>query len=222
MAVIAGGSSQPNNPSAIAAAAAFIFMFSLFFPTGFLGLTFLYAAEIAPLSHRSSITAISTSSAWLFNFVRDPETFAPRSLSVLIVSCLQVVAEITPVGFSTIGYRYPIVYACINLFLTFPCKSAVLLKVSFSAHKSLTRGEGVYFLFPETNGRHLEEVDMIFTQSKSIFDTVAIARELPRGRGARAISARDADKNQGELLDEKGEGLEPVAMHDGSVVRSDT
>lgn len=69
MAVIAGGSSQPNNSHAIAAAAAFIFMFSLFFPTGFLGLTFLYAAEIAPLSHRSSITAISTSSAWLFNFV---------------------------------------------------------------------------------------------------------------------------------------------------------
>lgn len=73
MAIIAGGSSQPDNPSAIAAAAAFIFMFSFFFPTGFLGLTFLYAAEIAPLSHRSSITAISTGSAWLFNFV----SFAP-------------------------------------------------------------------------------------------------------------------------------------------------
>lgn len=69
MAIIAGGSSQPNNPAAIGAAAAFIFLFSFFFPTGFLGLTFLYAAEIAPLSHRSSITAISTGSAWLFNFV---------------------------------------------------------------------------------------------------------------------------------------------------------
>lgn len=69
MAIIAGGSSQPNNTSAIYAAAAFIFLFSFFFPVGFLGLTFLYAAEIAPLSHRSSITAISTGSAWLFNFV---------------------------------------------------------------------------------------------------------------------------------------------------------
>ncbi|KAF3763326.1 general substrate transporter [Cryphonectria parasitica EP155] len=133
MAIIAGGSSQPNNNSAIAAAAAFIFMFSFFFPTGFLGLTFLYAAEIAPLSHRSSITAISTGSAWLFNFV---------------------VAEITPVGFSTIGYRYPIVYACINLFLTLP---------------------SVYFLFPETSGRHLEEVDLIFTHSRNIFDTVSMS-----------------------------------------------
>lgn len=85
MAVIAGGSSQFQNMSAIGAAAAFIFLFSLFFPTGFLGLTFLYAAEISPLSHRVPITAMSTGkfsstlqcmlltssagAAWLFNFV---------------------------------------------------------------------------------------------------------------------------------------------------------
>lgn len=142
---------------------------------------------------------------------------------MLIIFLFQVVAEITPVGFSTIGYRYPIVYACINLFLTFPCKSFVLLKKSCSTDWTLTCGKGVYFLFPETNGRHLEEVDMIFTQSKSIFDTVAIARELPRGRGPRApMSERDADINQGDLLGEKGEGLEAVAMHDKEVVRSDT
>lgn len=80
MAIIAGGSSQPNNSGAIAAAAAFIFMFSFFFPTGFLGLTFLYAAEIAPLSHRSSITAISTGSAWLFNFVSASRQMKPFAL----------------------------------------------------------------------------------------------------------------------------------------------
>lgn len=42
---------------------------------------------------------------------------------------------------------------------------------------------GVYFFFPETNGRHLEEVDEIFLQSKSIFDTVSVARHLPRATG---------------------------------------
>lgn len=63
---------------------------------------------------------------------------------------------------------------------------------------------------------------MIFTKSKSIFDTVAIAKKLPRGRAARTITEKGVDKNQGELLGEKGEGLEPVAMHDGRVVRSDT
>lgn len=34
-----------------------------------------------------------------------------------------MVAEATPTGFSTIGYQYFIVYACINLFLTLPCES---------------------------------------------------------------------------------------------------
>ncbi|KAG9506587.1 hypothetical protein J7337_000120 [Fusarium musae] len=60
MAVVAGGSSQPGNTASVGVAAAFIFLFSLFFPTGFLGLTFLYAAEISPLSHRVPITAMST------------------------------------------------------------------------------------------------------------------------------------------------------------------
>jgi hypothetical protein len=39
----------------------------------------------------------------------------------------------------------------------------------------------VYFLFPETNGRHLEQVDQIFLKSTSIFDTVAVARNMPKG-----------------------------------------
>lgn len=39
---------------------------------------------------------------------------------------------------------------------------------------------GVYFFWPETNGRHLEEVDRIFLNSKSIFDTVRVSRNMPR------------------------------------------
>jgi MFS family permease len=100
MAIVAGTSSQPQNTAAVGAAGAFIFLFSLFFPTGFLGLTFLYASEISPLSARVPITSLSTGSAWLFNFL---------------------VAEITPVGFATIGWRYYIVFACINYFLILPC-----------------------------------------------------------------------------------------------------
>ncbi|TVY82881.1 Sugar transporter STL1 [Lachnellula suecica] len=138
MAIIAGTSSQSNSTSCVIVAAVFIFMFSFFFPTGFLGLTFLYAAEISPLSVRVSITSISTGSAWLFNFL---------------------VAEITPVGFDTLGYKYYIIYACINLFLILP---------------------SVYFFFPETNGRSLEEVDQIFLASKNIFAPVSIAREMPQ------------------------------------------
>ncbi|CAK7226344.1 hypothetical protein SBRCBS47491_006199 [Sporothrix bragantina] len=148
MAIVAGTSTQSNNTAAIGAAAAFIFLFSLFFPTGFLGLTFLYAAEISPLSYRVPITAMSTGTAWLFNFV---------------------VAEVTPVGLSTISHRYYIIFAAINWFLTFPA---------------------VYFFFPETNNRHLEEVDAIFLNSKSIFDTVATAARMPRGQEVRHIMGK--------------------------------
>lgn len=59
------------------------------------------------------MTAISTCTTWLFNFV---------------------VAEITPIGFDTLGYRYFIIYAVINLCLVLPT---------------------VYLLFPETNGRYV-------------------------------------------------------------------
>lgn len=39
----------------------------------------------------------------------------------------------------------------------------------------------VYFLFPETNGRSLEEIDHIFEQSQGAFDAVGIAKRLPKG-----------------------------------------
>ncbi|KAG7421215.1 Sugar transporter STL1 [Fusarium oxysporum f. sp. rapae] len=151
MAVVAGGSSQPGNATSVGVAAAFIFLFSLFFPTGFLGLTFLYAAEISPLSHRVPITAISTAIAWLFNFV---------------------VAEITPIGLATLKYRYYIIYAAINICLTFP---------------------SLYFLFPETSGLHLEEVDAIFLDSRNILETVSIAR-----RSQPVHQRSNIDKGRGE------------------------
>lgn len=70
MVIAAACSSVPHNAAAVGLAAAAIFMFSFFFPIGFLGLTFLYAAEVSPLSYRVPITSISTGTAWLFNFVR--------------------------------------------------------------------------------------------------------------------------------------------------------
>jgi hypothetical protein len=35
----------------------------------------------------------------------------------------QVVAEITPIGLSTLRYKYYVIYAVINICLTFPSKS---------------------------------------------------------------------------------------------------
>lgn len=69
-----------------------------------------------------------------------------------------MVAEVTPVGLNTIKYQYFIIYAVFNAAIAFL----------------------VYFCFPETKGRTLEEIDEIFLQSKNIFDPPRVARRLPR------------------------------------------
>ena len=41
----------------------------------------------------------------------------------------------------------------------------------------------VYFFYPETAGRSLEEMDAIFTKCKSIFTVVRLARDEPKRFG---------------------------------------
>ncbi|KAJ5039881.1 hypothetical protein NUH16_009674 [Penicillium rubens] len=135
-ACLAGLSSHLENRSAAGASLLFYFVALFCFPIGLFLVPFMYAAEIAPLRTRAKVTAMAAAANWLFNFV---------------------LAEVSPVGFATIHWRYYIVYACIS---AFAC-------VSF------------YFFCPETKGRTLEEIDDIFVQSKSAFDTVRIAREMP-------------------------------------------
>jgi sugar porter (SP) family MFS transporter len=69
-----------------------------------------------------------------------------------------VVVEVTPTGFGNIGFRYYIVWAVINFVIVVT----------------------VFFLFPETNGRSLEEMDEIFMLSNNIFDAPRVAKSLPR------------------------------------------
>lgn len=64
---------------------------------------------------------------------------------------------VTPVALNTIGWQYYIVYAVIS----------ACIPVS------------VYFLYPETMGRNLEEIDMLFRESPSVFATVRFAKNRP-------------------------------------------
>ena len=171
MAILAGTTSQTHNTHALVGATVFLFIFNLVFPIGFLGLTFLYATEVAPLHLRAAISGIATASTWIFNFL---------------------VAEITPVGFNTIGYQYYIIYACIN---------AAIIPV-------------VYFLFPETMGRSLEEMDEIFEQSNNIFDPVRIARSLPH-RPGQGTDGSDQEKaaNTASMTDSIDIGKEDGVDH---------
>lgn len=65
---------------------------------------------------------------------------------------------VTPVAINNIGYQYYIVYACIG----------ACIPIS------------VFFLYPETMGRSLEELEVIFKDSPSVMGTVRYAKYKPR------------------------------------------
>ncbi|ATY61073.1 MFS sugar [Cordyceps militaris] len=153
MAILAGTTSAPNNTAALIVAVICLFAFQFIYTVGYSGLTYLYATEVAPLQLRAAISAVATAAVWTFNFL---------------------LAEVTPIGFNTIGYRYYIIFAVLN---------AAIVPT-------------VYFFFPETSGRSLEEIDEIFVQSKSIWDPPKVARTLPRmttdsGVTERSLSGED-------------------------------
>ena len=159
---MAGLSSDLLNPAAGKASILFYFLAMFCFPIGLFLIPFMYAAEIAPLRTRASVTAMAAATQWLFNFL---------------------VVEVTPVGFASIQWRYYLVYAVMTAF-------AFVIVLLF---------------YPETQGRSLEEIDEIFIRSKSIFDTVRVARELPLHAEIRAV-AKNADEL--EIGDESGRAME--------------
>jgi sugar porter (SP) family MFS transporter len=136
MAILAIMQAYPGTATGIVAAA-FLFIFNTFFAIGWLGMTWLYPAEIVPLQIRAPANALSTSANWAFNFM---------------------VVMITPVSFNSIGYKTYVIFAVINAFI-FPV---------------------VYFFYPETAYRSLEEMDAIFRKTKSYFSVVSVARNEPR------------------------------------------
>ncbi|GLI81307.1 hypothetical protein PoHVEF18_009683 [Penicillium ochrochloron] len=137
MALVAGLGSQPTNKIAMHVAVVFIFLYHFTFIIGFGGVSFLYVGEIAPVKMRATINGISVGTFWALNIL---------------------IAEITPIAFNAIAWRFFIIFAGLNAVM------AVL----------------VYFLIPETAGRSLEEVDQIFVSSTSIWDSVWVAKRLPR------------------------------------------
>jgi sugar porter (SP) family MFS transporter len=95
MVVLAAMNASPTPAKGIVAAV-FLFVFNTFFAIGWLGMTWLYPAEIVPLRIRAPANALSTSANWAFNFM---------------------VVMITPVSFSSIGYKTYVIFAVINAFI---------------------------------------------------------------------------------------------------------
>jgi len=163
MALLAGctSPSAANNTGALVVAVIALYCFQFIFTVGYSGLTFLYAAEMAPLQVRAAVSAVSTATVWVFNFL---------------------LAEVTPVGFSSISNRYYIVFVCVNACIV----------------------PAVYFFFPETKGCSLEEIDEIFVRSKSIWDPPRVAREMARERNVQVGQADcESSGSSGETNESK-------------------
>ncbi|KAB8269009.1 L-Aspartase-like protein [Aspergillus minisclerotigenes] len=93
------------------------------------------------------------------------------------------VTMITPVAINTIGYQYYIVFTCIGFCIPI----------------------SVYFFYPEVNqlspvfgGISLEEIDLIFRNSPSVFSTVRYARENPH-----LALEHDLEHEKGEIRHEE-------------------
>jgi len=156
MAILAGTTSVEGNASYGIGATVFLFVFNSFFAIGWLGMTWLYPAEITPLSIRAPANAIATTANWLFNFL---------------------VVMVTPVAFANIEYQTYIIFAVINFAIV----------------------PSVYFFFPETMGRSLEEMDEIFHKTTGAFDVVGIANEMPHRYGKKGellIDYEDTERAQ--------------------------
>ncbi|KAI9369059.1 general substrate transporter [Aspergillus egyptiacus] len=118
MAVLAGTASAATDASNIVCVV-FLFVFNTFFAIGWLGMTWLYPAEIVPLKIRAPANALATSSNWIFNFM---------------------VVMITPVAFQNIGYQTYIIFAVINAFI-FP---VVLFFYPETAYRSLEEMDRIF------------------------------------------------------------------------------
>jgi hypothetical protein len=160
MAILAGTNymSQTNKGGSLPGwiSVVCLFGFNTFFSIGWLGMTWLYPAEIVPLNIRARANGLSTSANWIFNFL---------------------VVMITPVCFSSIGYQTYIIFAVINALII----------------------PAVYFLYPETAYRSLEEIDDIFRKTQGWFQVVKTAQEEPHRYGKNGESLMNHDsKKEGQ------------------------
>ncbi|GME28242.1 Sugar transporter [Neofusicoccum parvum] len=93
-----------------------------------------------------------------------------------------VVVMVTPVALANIAWRYYIVYAVIGACIPIT----------------------VYFFYPETMGRNLEELDLMFRESPSVLATVRFAKKRPIAMPQEfAIEKKGGVEHESDLEKEK-------------------
>ncbi|KAJ6007087.1 hypothetical protein N7499_000751 [Penicillium canescens] len=84
-----------------------------------------------------------------------------NSFSISISWAISIlITNVTPLAFNAMGQTYFVIFAGFN---------AAMVPI-------------IYYMFPETAGRSLEEMDRIFSLSRGMLDVVHVARLLPHGQ----------------------------------------
>ncbi|KAJ6118236.1 Major facilitator superfamily domain general substrate transporter [Penicillium samsonianum] len=84
-----------------------------------------------------------------------------------------LITLVTPLAFNSMGQTYFVIFAGSN---------ALMVPI-------------IYYFFPETAGRSLEEMDKIFALSKGVRDSVRAAQLLPCGQDTELLSEKDLGPN---------------------------
>lgn len=98
---------------------AFFYIYEFAFAWGWLPVPWIYPPEMSQTRYRAQISALATASNWIFNYL---------------------VVQVTPVSFSSIGWKTWIVFSILNFVFIFV----------------------VFLFYPETSGLSLEDVDYLF------------------------------------------------------------
>ncbi|KAM3074301.1 hypothetical protein ACMFMG_002887 [Clarireedia jacksonii] len=180
------GGSSPGIVSAV-----FLFVFNTFFAIGWLGMSWLYPAEIVPLRIRAPANGLSTSANWIFNFM---------------------VVMITPVAFNSIGYQTYIIFAVINAFI-FP---VVYLFYPETAYRSLEEIDNIFIKTkswfgvvrvaknePLRYGKHGELLVDYENTEDHLRRTGNIAGPDAKKEDGRAVHRENVDVESGESIVEK-------------------
>ncbi|KAF2709808.1 general substrate transporter [Pleomassaria siparia CBS 279.74] len=120
---------------------AFFFLYYVFFGIGWQGVPWLYPTEINSMAMRTKGAALGTATNWIFNFM---------------------VVEITPPGIESLHWRFYIIWTVFN-FAFIPTGNALTLPISYPPSPT-DPSHPVYFFYPETAGRTLEDLDRYFAE----------------------------------------------------------
>ncbi|KAH0032981.1 general substrate transporter, partial [Aureobasidium melanogenum] len=91
--MVAGIGLSTGTKSGAYAATVMIFLFNTFFAIGWLGITWLYPAEVTPIRIRAEANGLSTSANWLFNYA---------------------VVQLSPIMINSIAWKTYFVFMCFN------------------------------------------------------------------------------------------------------------